>query len=112
MIVSLVLACLVALGFTAAGVPKVLALAPMRNLATEAGFSGGACRAIGMLEVAGAAVGPVVPVVGVLAASGLFLLMVAAVITHRRKGDGLRDMTPALACVILVACYLGVLIAT
>lgn len=114
MIVSLVLACFLALGFTALGGAKILALAPMRDLAAEAGFSVGAYRVIGVLEVAGAAgvaLGLLVPVLGALAGSGLLLLMAGAAITHGRKGDGLRGMTPALACAVLVACYLAALTA-
>ncbi|WP_200304743.1 DoxX family protein [Streptomyces adelaidensis] len=115
MILSLVLTCLVALGFTAVGVTKILALAPMRVLAAEAGFSVGAYRVIGVLELAGAAgvlLGLAVPLLGALAGTGLLLLMAGAVITHGRKGDGLRGMTPALASAALVACYLATLIAT
>ncbi|NUP18928.1 MAG: DoxX family protein [Streptomyces sp.] len=113
MILSLVLAGLVALGFMAVGLSKILALAPMRDLAAEAGFSVGAYRVIGGLEVAGAAgvaLGLAVPLLGVLAGAGLLLLMAGAVITHGRNGDGLRGMTPALVCAVLVACYLAALI--
>ncbi|MFJ1973816.1 DoxX family protein [Streptomyces sp. NPDC087903] len=111
---SLVLACLLALGFTAVGVPKILALEKMRELAAESGFPVGAYRVIGVLEVAGAAgvlLGLAVPVLGVLAGAGLLLLMAGAAITHGRKGDGLRGMAPALACAVLAAGYLAALIA-
>ncbi|MET7451610.1 DoxX family protein [Streptomyces sp. NPDC005574] len=113
MILSTVLASLLALGFTAVGASKILALAKMRELAAEAGFSVGAYRVIGVLEVAGAAgvlLGLAAPVLGVLAGAGLLLMMAGAVITHGRKGDGLRGMTPALACALLAAGYLAALI--
>ena len=60
--------------FTLLGLAKVLALAPARALAAQAGFSTEAYRGIGTLELAGAvgvALGPAVPVLGVLAAAGI-----------------------------------------
>ncbi|MPY55997.1 DoxX family protein [Streptomyces spongiae] len=111
MILSIVLACLVAVPFLAIGMTKVLALKPMREKAAESGHSVSAYRVIGALEVAGAAgvvLGLAVPLLGGLAGAGLLLLMAGAVITHVRNGDA-RGATPALVCAALVAAYLAAL---
>ena len=68
--------------FFALGSAKVLALAPMRARAAHLGFSTDAYRAIGALEIAGAAgvlLGLAVPPLGALAAVGLLLLLAGAV---------------------------------
>ncbi|TWP49462.1 invasion protein [Lentzea tibetensis] len=103
------LAAVIVLIFAVLGLAKVVALAPMRALATEAGMSVEAYRGIGTLELAGAigvALGPVVPLLGGLAGAGLLALLAGAVITHLRKGDGPRKFAPALVCAVLVAGYL------
>lgn len=115
MILSLALDGVVALGFAALGVAKILALAPMRQLAAEIGFSTAAYRGIGILEVAGAigvAVGPVVPLWGGLAGAGLLLLLAGAVITHVRNRDAAARLIPAVVCAVLVAAYLAALFGT
>ncbi|GHB72314.1 hypothetical protein GCM10010377_73640 [Streptomyces viridiviolaceus] len=106
------LICLIVLIFTLLGVAKRLALGPMPELAAHAGFSTAAYRVIGALELAGAvgvAVGPVMPLGGGLAASGLLLLLAGAVATHVRNRDGLAKLVPAVACAALVALYLVLL---
>jgi len=110
-ILSIVLACLVAVPFLAIGMTKALALKPMREKAAESGHSVSAYRVIGALEVAGAAgvlLGLAVPLLGGLAGAGLLLLMVGAVITHVREGDA-RGTAPAVVCPALVAAYLAAL---
>ena len=74
-----------------------------------ADFSQGAVRAIGVLEVLGAA-GLILPaLLGIattlapVAATAIGLLMVGAVITHVRRGDGLAAAAPALVFGILAA---------
>lgn len=109
------LAAVITVIFAALGLAKVLALAPMRALARENGFSVDAYRRIGGLELAGAAgvaLGPVVPLLGVLAGIGLLLLTAGALIIHIRNGDGPRKYAPALGCLVLVAGYLAVLLGT
>lgn len=67
MIVLIGLTAVLALIFAVFGVAKLLAVAPMRELAAKAGFSTAAYRGIGAAEVAGAvgvALGPVVPLFG------------------------------------------------
>lgn len=112
MSLSTLLACLVAVIYLGCGVPMVLALAPMRELAAQVGFSVRAYRVIGGLEIAGAMgvlVGLAVPLLGGLAAAGLLVVMSGAVIAHLRNGHGVRDFLPAVLCGLLVAGYLAAL---
>ena len=105
----IVLTVLVAAVFLLVGAAKVFALAPMRERAAHAGFSVAAYRGIGALEVAGAAgllLGLAVPVLGVLAAVGLLLLLVGALVTHVSSRDGAGDFVPAVVCAALVVGYL------
>jgi hypothetical protein len=102
------LAVIVAVVFAVLGLAKVLATPRMRVLAAKAGFSTTAYRGIGGLEVAGAAgvaLGPAVPVLGVLAAGGLLLLLAGAVTVHMRNRDRVPELMPAVGCVVLVTCY-------
>jgi hypothetical protein len=110
---TIALTVVVAAVFLVLGTAKVLALAPMRELAAKAGFSVNAYRCIGVLEVAGAvgvALSLVVPLFGGLAGAGLLLLLAGAVATHVRNGDRPREMAPASVCAVLVAAYLAVLV--
>jgi hypothetical protein len=112
MILSLALACVIALIFAVLGVAKILALPAMRELAVRSGFSTAAYRRIGVLEVAGAAgvaLGLVVPLFGALAGAGLLLLLAGALTTHVRNHDALRARAPAMVCAVLVAGYLAAL---
>lgn len=112
MSLSAALACLIVLIFALLGVAKIMALGPMPELAAHAGFTTSAYRLIGALELAGAigvATGPVLPLLGELAALGLLLLLAGAVTTHVRKGDGPPKLVPAVACAALVVWYLVLL---
>lgn len=103
------LSILLAVIFAALGVAKILAIAPMRQLAADVGFSVAAYRRIGVLELLGAAgvlVGLAVPFVGVVASAGLAALLVGAVITHVRNRDWVRKLVPSLICGLLVAGHL------
>ena len=109
---SITLAIPVTLIFALLGTAKILALTPMRQLATDAGFSVDAYRRIGGLELAGAlgvALGVAVPLVGVLAGVGLLLLLVGALVNHVRNEDKPNKYVPAIVCVVLVAGYLAAL---
>jgi DoxX-like family len=105
----IVLAVLVAVIFLLLGAAKLFALTSMRERAAHAGFSVGAYRVIGALEVAGAAgllLGLAVPVLGFLAGVGLLLLLAGALVTHVRNRDRGSDLVPALVCAALVGGYL------
>ncbi|MEU9003176.1 DoxX family protein [Streptomyces sp. NPDC048551] len=114
MILTVTLACLIALIFGASGVLNTLALPKARELAAETGFSVAAYRRIGVLQlagVAGVALGPAVPPLGGLAGAGLLLLLAGAVVVHLRKGDPVAKLVPAAVCAVLVASYLAALFA-
>ena len=68
-------------------------------------------RLIGVLELAAAA-GVVLGIfwrpVGVMAATGMTLLLIGAVIFHRRAGDTARDYAPALIFLAASVAYLAV----
>jgi hypothetical protein len=83
---SITLAVLVTLIFARPGTAKIMARQPMRELASEAGFSVDAHGRIGVLDVAG------------------------ALITHLRRGHGPRKYAPAVGCGVLVDGYLAALI--
>jgi DoxX-like family len=95
----IVLAVVAALGMLAAGLAKVTRSSSMVKSAEHLGFSSTAHAGIGVLEVAaavGLVIGIWVPLLGLLAAGGVVLLLVGAVISHARAGDGLGDKAPAL----------------
>jgi hypothetical protein len=105
-----VLAAVLAAGFAAIGAAKVLALPAMRERAARFGFTVAAYRRIGMLEWAGSAgvlIGLVAPVIGLLAATGLLLLLAGALAAHARHRDGLREAVPALVFGAVDAAYIG-----
>jgi hypothetical protein len=111
-----VLAAVLVVAFGLAGSAKLAAVPAMRARAAHVGLGVRAYRRIGALEVLavlGILVGAAVPVIGVLAASGLVLLLGGAVIAHLRNGDGIRELAPALVlgavAVAFVASVLGTL---
>jgi hypothetical protein len=100
---------LIGAGFAALGVSKIRAVPAMQARAAHVGFSVGAYRRIGALEVAGAAgvlLGVAIPQLGVLAATGLLLLMIGALSAHLRQHDGAAEMAPALVVIVLLVAYL------
>ena len=74
-----------------------------------------AYRRIGALEilaVLGILVGAAVPVIGVLAATGLVLLLGGAVIAHLRNGDGIRELAPALVLGAVAVAFVANVVGT
>lgn len=113
MLVTTVLAALLIVQGLLLGGAKVLRLAPMKERAVHVGFTADDYARIGVLELlaaAGLAVGLVVPVVGVLAASGLLLLLGGALASHLRAGDSLLEGLPAGIVAVLTVAYLVALI--
>lgn len=92
-----VLLCLIALIFALLGMAKMLALGPVPKMAAHAGFSTTAYRVIGSLELAGAVgvtLGPVVPLLGALAATGSLLLLAGAVAPMSAMATGCPASSP------------------
>ncbi|MFE4228814.1 DoxX family protein [Arthrobacter sp. NPDC056886] len=95
--------------FTMLGLAKVLGAAGMPARAAHVGFTSASFRRIGALEllaVLGLLLGLVLPWIGLAAAVGLLLLMTGACITHLRKGDGPREIAPAVAMMAGLVGYL------
>jgi uncharacterized protein YqgC (DUF456 family) len=83
----------------------------MRHAAAHFGIAWRRYRLIGAAELA-AAVGVLVGFfwrpAGLLAAAGMTLLLVGALITHRRAHDNVREALPALLALAVSATYLAV----
>jgi hypothetical protein len=109
MTTTAILAGLLVLAFAAAGSAKLAAAPAMRARAAHVGYSVSAYRGIGLLEVLavlGLLLGAFVPLIGVLAATGLVLLLGGAVVVHLRHGDGMREIAPALVLGLVTLTYL------
>ena len=108
-VVLWIIAGLLALAFLAAGAMK---LAQPRAKLAESGmawagdYGDGAVKAIGALEVLGAlglilpAVFDVAPILVPIAAAGLALLMVGAVVVHLRRGESKAIGAPLVLAVL------------
>ncbi|MPY56017.1 DoxX family protein [Streptomyces spongiae] len=97
------------------GLAKIAAVPFMRQAAAHLGMSPGLYRVIGTLEVAGAAgllLGLASAPLGVAAAAGLAVLMVAAAVVHLRHGDPPVQALPAAVLALTAGAYAGTAIAT
>lgn len=106
-----ILAATLAAVFVAFGTAKLLAFPSMQTRAAHVGFSVGAYRRIGALEVAGAIgllVGAAAPLLRMLAALGLLLLLAGAMVTHLRNKDGIKGAAPALVLATVLALLLTI----
>ncbi|MFA6300052.1 MAG: DoxX family protein [Nocardioides sp.] len=95
----LVSALVLAAGFVALGSAKVVAHPSMVRRAHHVGLGAGSYRAIGSLELAGAAgvlAGLAWRPLGIAAALGLVALMLGAVIAHLRARAAIVELAPAL----------------
>lgn len=105
-ITAIVLSVLLAAAFLAIGGPKVLALESAVQRSKEGGLGLGIMRLTGALEVAAAAglvIGIWVPWLGIAAASGLVLLMLAAVVFHVRRHDPAKNLAPPVVLLVVAA---------
>jgi uncharacterized membrane protein YphA (DoxX/SURF4 family) len=106
-VLSLLLAavCLIPAAAKLAGHPK------MRHAATHFGIAWPRYRLIGVAELA-AAVGVLIGLfwrpLGLLAAAGMILLLVGALVTHRRARDSVREALPAVVALAITTAYLAV----
>jgi len=107
-----VLSALLVVAFSLLGSAKLAAVPAMRARAEHVGFSVTAYRRIGALEILGVAgllAGTALPTIGLLAGSGLLLLLAGAVVTHLRNGDGPREIAPAFVLGLVTLGYLVVI---
>src|SRR5689334_11755357 len=101
----LILVCLVPAAAKLAGHPK------MRHAAGHFGIAWRRYRLIGVAELiaaAGVLVGLFWRPAGLLAAAGMILLLLGAVVTHRRANDSVREALPALLALAVAGTYLAV----
>jgi hypothetical protein len=90
---------------------KLLGHPRMRHAATRFGIPWPRYRLIGAAELAAAAgvlVGLFWRPAGLLAAAGMTLLLLGALVTHRRAHDAVREALPALVALVLTVAYLVV----
>ena len=86
----------------------------MRKSAAHFGISWSRYRLIGVAELAAAAgilIGLWWHPLGVAAAAGMALLLVGAIVTHRKAADSVKDMAPALVGLVLTLAYLALALA-
>jgi uncharacterized membrane protein YphA (DoxX/SURF4 family) len=105
--ISLLLAaaCLFPAAAKLAGHPK------MQQSAAHFGIPWPRYRLIGAAELAAAAgilTGLWWHPLGVAAAAGMALLLVGAIITHRKASDSVKEMAPALVALLLTLAYLAI----
>lgn len=96
-VVAAILSLVLAAAFVGAGGAKVTAQPAMVSAAQHTGFSLPSFKIIGALELAGAlglVVGLWVAWIGIAAALGLLITMVAAVAVHSRAGDDVKGFGP------------------
>jgi uncharacterized membrane protein YphA (DoxX/SURF4 family) len=83
----------------------------MRKSAAHFGIPWPRYRLIGVTELAATAgilIGLWWHPLGLAAAAGMALLLIGAVITHRRAGDSTKEAAPALAALALTIAYLAI----
>ncbi len=95
-------------------VPAIAKLGAHPKMLASAGHFGipwSRYRLIGVAELvaaAGVLAGLIWAPIGVAAASGMCVLLVGALATHRRSGDRLQEATPALVALAAGLAYLAV----
>lgn len=100
-ILMTIFAIVLAAAFGSAGLGKLIGVAPLEEARGHLGLSPGLWRAVGALEVLGAAgvliglAGSFVTV-GVLAGAGLVAMTIGATYYHRHAGDGIGEWLPAV----------------
>ena len=105
--ISLLLAaaCLLPAAAKLAGHPK------MQQSAAHFGIPWPRYRLIGAAELAAAAgilIGLWWHPLGVAAAAGMAVLLLGAIITHRKAADSVKEMAPALLALLLTLAYLAI----
>jgi len=97
------------------GLAKLLSHPQMQKSAAHFGIPWRHYRLLGVAELAAAAgvlAGLWWHPLGVAAAAGMAVLLIGAVITHRRALDSAKEMTPALLALAITISYLAVALAS
>ena len=101
----LAVACLLPAAGKLTGQPK------MRQSAAHFGIPWSRYRLIGVAELAAAA-GIVIGLwwhpLGVAAAAGMAVLLVGAIVTHRKAADSVKEAVPTLVALLLTLAYLAI----
>jgi uncharacterized membrane protein YphA (DoxX/SURF4 family) len=93
------------------GAAKLTGQAKMRKSAAHFGISWPRYRLIGVAELAAAAgilIGLWWHPLGLAAAAGMVLLLVGAIIAHRKAADRAKEMAPAWVALLLTLAYLAI----
>lgn len=94
---------------------KLLGHPKMRQSAGRFGIPWPRYRLIGVAELAAAA-GIVIGLwwhpLGLAAAAGMILLLIGALLTHRRAADSGKEMAPALLGLVIAIAYLAIALAS
>lgn len=112
--VQIVLAAITSFMLLVAALSKVTGSQSMRDMAEHLSIAWPRYRAIGFVElaaIAGIVLGLWWTWIGVAAGAGTAALLVGAVVVHRRAGDGVGEMGPALATLAAAAGYVVVAVA-
>jgi uncharacterized membrane protein YphA (DoxX/SURF4 family) len=101
----LAVACLLPAAGKLTGQPR------MRKSAAHFGIPWSRYRLIGVAELAAAAgilIGLWWHPLGVAAAAGMAVLLVGAIVTHRKAADSVKEAVPALVALLLTLAYLAI----
>lgn len=115
MLITTILSLLLAIGFVLGGVAALLRLPPFPENARRVGMSTGLGVFVALAEiaaglaVAAAAFVPAARPLGVAAATGLVLLMIGALVFHRRAHDPAGQYVPAAALGVVAAAVAALL---
>lgn len=93
------------------GIAKVLGQPRMRKAAAHLGIPWRGYQLIGVAELAaadGVLAGLWWHALGLAAASGMAVLLLGALASHRRTGDTVKETMPALVALAIAAAYLAV----
>ena len=109
-LLTVILAGVTGFGFAAAGIAKLISHPTMVEAQQHLGLAPPLWKAVGALEVLGAAGLAVglhedLPVVGVLAAAGLVALTIGATFYHQRADDRIPEWLPAVVMGSLAIFY-------
>ena len=114
---TVVLAVLLGVAFSMAGIGKLAGVKAMQEAQQHLGLPSGIFKMVGALEILGG-VGVLLglhgdlPVIGVLAGVGLVGMTIGATFYHQKAGDSMKEWMPAVVMGSLAIFYIILRIAT